>query len=477
LTYSREVENQSFLDARIFIDTINGLSGTIYPRGSLANPVSNYSDALIIREQRGLSQRYLLSGALSISNSPIEQSLQGNDWKGVNSILADFTLNGNNTLNTVFTNLTISGTYNGHCHIQECVVNGGTDFEADVGNSGLKGTITLPSAPTNTSYVIHDCYSLVAGTGSPILDCNSATNLDVSIRNYSGAIEIRNFVSGNMSIDLDSGSIVVAASCTGGTLVITGTGAITDNSNGTTVVTSSLLSGSDIAASVWDEDLSLHNTLGTTGERLNDLDTTYIQSAVWDANTSSHDTSGTFGGDIATKADVQSVASTEEVNYTSGSIIFGTLGSGTIASTLLRDNNYWVIDEHATNGITVEYVFNLTDSEHRAGAFLAFGRYDGGGNPSHYVELWAYNYEATAWELLHEIFMDNATTDDEYSHAYSERHIDRDNNNEVKFRLIHNATTYNAGHSLYLDNVYITTTVREHHLEFSDIIAANLITK
>ena len=43
------------------------------------------------------------------------------------------------------------------------------------------------------------------------------------------------------------------------------------------------------------------------------------------------------------------------------------------------------------------------------------------------------------------------TSDNSYSAEYQERHIDRTNNNEVKVRLIHHVTTYNAGHSLYLD--------------------------
>ena len=444
LTYSKEIENQSFLDGRIYIDTDNGLSGTLYPRGTLSDPVDSYTDAKTIRSLRGLSERYLISGALTFG---VSDNLEKNDWLGVNSILADITLSGGSTLNTVFNNVTLSGTYNGHCLIENSVVNGATNFQGDISFSGIKGTITFPSNPANKSYVIHDSYSLIAGTGSPIIDFNSATSLDVSIRNYSGAIELRNLVDGDVSIDLDSGSLVIDASCTGGTIVITGTGSIIDNSAGSTVVTSSLLSGSDIAFQVW-------------GSRTTD-----------------YDAGGTFGGDIATKADVQASAATEEDTYTSGSIVFGTLNTGTIANTTVRNNSYWVIDEHAVNGLTVEMSFNLVDAEHKAGSFTTFGRYDSGGNPSHYMELWAFNVEASQWELMHERFMEEESTDMEYRHAYSERHINRDSNNEVKFRFIHNVTTYNAGHALYLDHVYITSVIREHAIGLEDIIAANLITK
>ena len=36
------------------------------------------------------------------------------------------------------------------------------------------------------------------------------------------------------------------------------------------------------------------------------------------------------------------------------------------------------------------------------------------------------------------------------------RHIDRDNSNEIKIRLVHNVTSYSAAHNLFLDFVCVT---------------------
>ena len=183
-----------------------------------------------------------------------------------------------------------------------------------------------------------------------------------------------------------------------------------------------------------------------------------IADAVWDEILDEHITSGTFGGELATKADIASASSTDQSFALSGSVIYGTETSGTYASTAVRDGTYWQITEDATNGITVEMTFNLPSTNHRPGAFEVFGRYSGIPSTTHHIELQAYNYESVAWEDLKEIFMPGGiTSDDTFSHEYYERHIDRSNNNEVKIRLVHHVTTYNATHNLYLDYAEISS--------------------
>ncbi|MCP4599177.1 MAG: hypothetical protein GY847_01345, partial [Proteobacteria bacterium] len=182
-----------------------------------------------------------------------------------------------------------------------------------------------------------------------------------------------------------------------------------------------------------------------------------IVDGVWDELISSHVDDGTFGGELATKADIKAEASTSYTVASSGSVIQGTLQSGTYADTAVRDNVYWYIDEHATNGLTVEAVFNIPDDD-KAGILSLFGRYNGNPANSHYLELWLYNYEAAAWEKMKEIFMPGGNTSDAtYEHEYYERHIDRTNNNEVTIRLIHNVTSYNASHDLYIDYMAISS--------------------
>jgi len=183
---------------------------------------------------------------------------------------------------------------------------------------------------------------------------------------------------------------------------------------------------------------------------------TDIAEAVWDETLAIHTTAGTYGNELATKSDISAATSTTETIATSGSVIYGTEADGTYASAASRDNSYWEIDEHAVDGLTVELVYNLPDDD-RAGVFKTFGRYEGVPSGTHYLELWAYNYESASFELIEEVFMEGGnTTDLEHTHEFFERHIDRTNNNEVTMRIVHNVTTYNATHDLYLD--YATAT-------------------
>ena len=180
-----------------------------------------------------------------------------------------------------------------------------------------------------------------------------------------------------------------------------------------------------------------------------------IASAVWNKLKSDHQISGSFGEELATKADIQASASTEFFAAISATVIDGDVSSGVYTDTAVRDNILWIIDENVTDGLTVEFEFRLPDINYRAGTFQVFGHYDGKGSP-HYLDLWAYNVETASWELVHEIFMSDKTTDESQIHSYFERHIDRANNHTVKVRIVHNVTTYTATHHLSMDAVHLS---------------------
>jgi hypothetical protein len=123
-------------------------------------------------------------------------------------------------------------------------------------------TVTLASSPAIDTIFL-SCYSGIATT--PILDCNG-TDRDVIIRHYVGGVEIRNFTQGNMTIDMNSGQVILASSCTGGTIVVRGICRFEDNSAGSTVVTDGLMN----VDTIWDEPTANHQTAGSTGKALED---------------------------------------------------------------------------------------------------------------------------------------------------------------------------------------------------------------
>lgn len=181
----------------------------------------------------------------------------------------------------------------------------------------------------------------------------------------------------------------------------------------------------------------------------------FLSADVWDETTADHTTGGTFGGEVATKSDIQASSSTVDIFADSGTIVQGSLVSGSYSSTFVRDGTYWQILEDGTNGITVEFVFTILNGDCRPGVFEVFGRYEGNPANVHYQELWAWNVESVAWEKLVEVFMPGGnTSDDTHIHEYFERHINR-TNGEVKIRTVHNVTTYNTSHNIYFDLVIL----------------------
>ena len=185
-------------------------------------------------------------------------------------------------------------------------------------------------------------------------------------------------------------------------------------------------------------------------------DITAIAAEVWDTLISSHELVGTYGSELATKSDVGGSAATTFYTAVTATIIEGVDVLGSSASINVRDGTYWQVDEDGTTGLTIEYTFNLTSADERAGVFSSFGRYTGAPN-SHYLEMWAWNVESLSWEYMHERFIDNTNSDSESSHAYYERHIDRALSNKVIIRIVHNVTGYSTNHEFHQDSIQLSS--------------------
>jgi len=101
----------------------------------------------------------------------------------------------------------------------------------------LMGTITKNTVGGgNATASIVDCWSGVAGVGTPILDMGGAGGT-LSMRGYHGGITLRNKTGPeSASIDLASGQVILEATVTGGTVVVRGVGKLLDSSVGATVI-------------------------------------------------------------------------------------------------------------------------------------------------------------------------------------------------------------------------------------------------
>jgi len=252
----------------IYIDTELVPTGNGYQQ----TPYNNWSDAVDDAEANGITS------LIVISDATVDRQLKNFTIRGVGNPTLD--LDGQNMDRSILFGMKITGSYTGNLQANDCDVLSVSGIEGHFHDCALSdgGVLTMSDTPSEATLFL-SCASAVAGTDTPILDCNS-TDKDISIRHYSGGLEIRNFTQMSITIDLVSGNVILASSCTGGTIVLRGIGTLTDNSAGTTVVSTGLVSPTSVADAVWDELIAGHTTADTFGKILNDLNVPFEEGAV-----------------------------------------------------------------------------------------------------------------------------------------------------------------------------------------------------
>jgi hypothetical protein len=147
---------------------------------------------------------------------------------------------------SVFSKIDVSGNFapSTGVRVNEAHSFTGTNFSGQIHDSGLGATLSL--AAGTTTFV--RCFSLVIGTGTPVVDCQSLA-VDVHFRGYNGGLEIRNFnqATNDMSIDVNAARIVLGPTITDGDIVIRGVGELENTTGGTaTVNTEGFVDGKEV---------------------------------------------------------------------------------------------------------------------------------------------------------------------------------------------------------------------------------------
>lgn len=289
LTFSDEINNQSY-QGRVWINTFGlGLPGVQFPRGTPTSPVDNWDDALSIATTRNFDS-YNLDGVLNFSGTTVVTSggttvtpinLSNTQWYGASPTISEIYVETTPLYvpGSTFDRMGINGTLSGKTTLNSCVIRI-DGFQGIANDCGLNGDIGIASGD-NLDITFRDCFSLIAGTSTPNIDFSQVSNSGASFRGYNGGLQINNFGQGNnLSLDISTGNIVLDSSCTGGTIVVRGLSNLIDNSgSGCTVVTNGLLDPSDIFTSgntqtisdaVWDTIVNNPNP-GSYGQLLVDL--------------------------------------------------------------------------------------------------------------------------------------------------------------------------------------------------------------
>jgi hypothetical protein len=226
LTYSKEVEDQSFVDGRIYVNTLVGNPGVNFPRGTAGDPVNSLGDAMTIINNRKLGKRLFFIGSAILNSG---SSLTGYNLKGdfyANSVLQ--LASGSSSQNMTAENVFFSSSYHDtNCQYINCLMLNCVNLSGYILQCKIAGALQIASDSDFLS-----CY------GTAII-APVAPALTINIVNFSGDLTIANVVDANtkVSIGVISGVVRIHSSCVAGTITVVDHDGLVDESGpGCTVI-------------------------------------------------------------------------------------------------------------------------------------------------------------------------------------------------------------------------------------------------
>lgn len=201
----------------VWVDGVNGESGTTFPIGTPSRPVNNFADAKTIANSVGL-RVFKVIGDTTCS----APDLSGGFRFEAGGADVNVTLTSCDVTGAQFDRLRLAGTLTGgnwdaeRCHLA-------------AGLAGVRGTYDRcelgGEVILSGDAVFVDSYSGVAGLGHAGVDANNITPIDVQFRRYTGGLGLHKFVTGAVvSIDLLPGILDIESDVTGGIFKVRGLG-------------------------------------------------------------------------------------------------------------------------------------------------------------------------------------------------------------------------------------------------------------
>lgn len=207
-------------------DGASNTNTTVGVDGTLANPVSTLAAARVLADSMNI-HRYNILNASSFTLAATYENWVFHDI-GHNSTID---LGSQDVDNSVFEELIITGTQGGTGTISliDCDITDLHDFDGEALYCWLIDSLVMDN---NSSAYLGNCYSAVAGNGTPTIDFHVASN-NIAFRNYSGGINVVNMSSNDKLSIEGNGQIIVDASCSNAPITARGNFSITDNGSST----------------------------------------------------------------------------------------------------------------------------------------------------------------------------------------------------------------------------------------------------
>lgn len=229
-----EIQLEAFAD-KVTIDVASGVPGTLYPVGTPLSPVNNLADALTIATARGFNTLHIKSSITIASGEVIDNYILTSDDWAVGVTLAA----GSSCVNTTFEKLSINGVLSGVWNVFiDCWVYTVTNYAGwMIGGSFVD--VTLSPYDEGEQSFFDNIVPMYPAEDS-IIRMGTGTNLAATGMN--GYFRLESVAAGSIAVvGMESGVLKVAASCTGGSVVVSGTGLLEDSSTGTTVDSGGLI--------------------------------------------------------------------------------------------------------------------------------------------------------------------------------------------------------------------------------------------
>jgi hypothetical protein len=229
-----DIEYSSF-GGGVSVDQTNGVSGTVFPAGTPRQPSNNFPDAKLIADNRGFTQMFIVGNATLDTGDDVRLFT----LKGVNANRTVITVNPASLVADVqIVTATVSGSFDVKATFKECILLDIQFVEALIQECVLAGTITL--AGTGTTSIFNSGDGIVSAAPPPEIDFGGSGR-SLALRGYEGDIKLLNKTGPEaVEINMDSGGqVILDSTVTNGTIRLTGTIDVVDNTTGTAIVDTS----------------------------------------------------------------------------------------------------------------------------------------------------------------------------------------------------------------------------------------------
>lgn len=237
-----------------------GLPGTSHPVGTASVPVSNLIDALSLKSILNIG-RFKLHGDITFT-----EILRHTHWKST-GITSSINFQGFSIERSVFEDLILSGDF-GDLYTDpptfiSCTIKDTLNIWGNFRDCGFSSTNSFSSSIITIANCSADGYD-----SNTIFNFNgSATKLVVNGLHGRLSIHNLNTPGAKIILNMDAAELTLDSSCTAGSVFLSGTGFLVDNSNGTVVNRDALIDREAISMSVWDRDVSDFSGAGSFAEK------------------------------------------------------------------------------------------------------------------------------------------------------------------------------------------------------------------